>query len=450
MASYSSGLRVLLLIVQFPPDVNSTGLLMGQVCEELIAHGHQVSVLTTFPHYAQFRIWDEYRGKLIEHDHYRGMDVTRVYVHAAGSKQSMVNRFLSYLSFNSLATVAGLLSRTQYDVILATNGSFFSGVSAWLISKARGIPYVYNIQDLYPETPIRTGKIRHPLAIWALRGLERFMYRRAAHLSVITPSFRAHAMDMGLPDDRISVVPNFVDTSFIRPLPKRNPFSERHDLADKFVITHAGNVGYVYDLETMLDAAALLSTYEDIMFLIVGDGVSKAPLQAKARALGLRNVRFLPFQPHADLPWLRAASDVQVSLYRHGSSRHSMASKIYEIMSSGRPLLASADVRSDVWNLVKDTGCGLCVEPEDAEKLAVALLRLYHDRDLCARMGGLGRAEVEQRYSRQVVGTCYNDLLEGVAARQRADRASPRSDGGWPSFHVPELGAGAPQSLGAE
>src|SRR5713101_3253189 len=125
MASDNSGLRVLLLIVQFPPDVNSTGLLMGQVCEELVARGHEVSVLTTFPHYAQFRVWDEYRGKMVEHDRYRGIDVTRVYVHAAGSKQSMTNRFLSYLSFNVLATTAGLLSRRHYDVILATNGSFF-------------------------------------------------------------------------------------------------------------------------------------------------------------------------------------------------------------------------------------------------------------------------------------------------------------------------------------
>src|SRR5229473_2633112 len=120
MSSDSTRLRVLLLIVQFPPDVNSTGLLMGQVCEELVARGHEVSVLTTFPHYAQFRVWDEYRGKLVEHDRYKGMDVTRVYVHTAGSKQSMLNRFLSYLSFNVLAIVAGLLSRKHYDVVLAT------------------------------------------------------------------------------------------------------------------------------------------------------------------------------------------------------------------------------------------------------------------------------------------------------------------------------------------
>jgi colanic acid biosynthesis glycosyl transferase WcaI len=311
------------------------------------------------------------------------------------------------------------------------------------MSTARGIPFVYNVQDLYPETPIRTGKVRHPVAIWALRGLEHFMYQRSAQLSVITPSFREHAVGIGIAADRISVVPNFVDTSFIRPLPRQNSFSERNDLSDKFVVTHAGNVGYVYDLDTMLDAATILSAYEDIVFLIVGDGVSKAPLELKAREMGLRNVRFLPFQPHADLPWLRATSDVQVSLYRHGSSRHSMPSKVYEIMASGRPLLVSADVRSDVWNLVEETGCGLCVEPENAEKLAVAVLRLYQDRDLCTRMGVLGRQEVERRYSREVVAGCYNELLQGVVARPRATRAIRHSGIKVQSFPASELGSGA-------
>jgi colanic acid biosynthesis glycosyl transferase WcaI len=431
-------LRVLLLIIQFPPDVNSTGLLMAQVGTGLAAQGHAVSVLTTFPHYAHFRVWDEYRGKLIEHDRYQGMHVTRVYVRAAGSKQSMANRFLSYLSFNVLATVAGIVSRREYDVILATNGSFFSGVSASLLGGVRGIPFVFNIQDLYPETPIRTGQVRSPAAIWALQHLERLMYQRAAHLSVIAPSFRDHVLRLGVPDDRVSIIPNFVDTSFIRPLPKQNAFSQRHGLTDKFVVTHAGNVGYVYDLETLLDAAQALARYEDIVFLIVGDGVIKDRLQDRARSLGLANVRFLPFQPYADLPWLRASSDVQVSLYRHGSSRHSMASKVYEIMASGRPLLASAEVDSDVWNLVEDSGCGVCVEPENPESLAAALLRLYQDRALCARMGELGRREVEQHYSREVVVRRYEELLWRVAAHPRARQMAQAGERPGPSVQLGE------------
>lgn len=126
-------MRILLLIIQFPPDVNSTGLLMAQVFQGLMAYGHQVSVITTFPHCEKFRVWDEYRGKLFEQGHYKGMDALRLYVYASGTKQNMIRRLLSYLSFNALATIAGPFSHRHFDVILCTNGSFFTGVSATII-----------------------------------------------------------------------------------------------------------------------------------------------------------------------------------------------------------------------------------------------------------------------------------------------------------------------------
>jgi colanic acid biosynthesis glycosyl transferase WcaI len=419
-------MRILLLIIQFPPDVNSTGLLMSKLCAGLQAQGHQVSVITTFPHYEKFRVWDEYRGKLTERDTYQGMDVRRVYVYASGNKQKMIERLISYLSFAALATLFGVFSRKKYDVILCTNGSFFSGIAAHLIAAAKGIPFVYNVQDLYPETPVMAGQLRSRFAISVLEKIERFMYRKAAHISVITRSFRDNIMSKGISPNKISIIPNFVDTTFIKPLPKVNPFSQQHGLADKFVVAHAGNVGYVYDLEGLLDAAALVKHQPDIRFLIVGDGVMRPKLEEKARKLGLSNVLFLPFQPHEMLPQLRATCDVQVALYRQGSSRYSMPSKVYEIMASGRPLLASADVNSDVWRLIDDTGCGICVEPHDPEKLAASILHLYGDRSLREAMGERGRQQAEQHYSRDVVVGLYGDLLERVAAAEaRAAHPQP-------------------------
>jgi colanic acid biosynthesis glycosyl transferase WcaI len=410
--------RILLLIIQFPPDVNSTGVLMAQVCEELQARGHEVSVVTTFPHYEHFRVWDEYRGKLYERGSYRGMNVLRTWVYASGTKQRMGHRLLSYLSFNALATATGLLSRHSYDVLLCTNGSFFTGVTAYVRTLAKQTPFVYNVQDLYPETPVAAGQLTSRRAIAALERLERFMYAKAAHISVIAPAFRSNIMTKGVAGEKISVVPNFVDTDFIRPLPRANAFSAEHGLTDRFVVTHAGNLGYVYDLNTMLDAAALLRHERDVLFLLIGEGVSKPALQRKAEALGLDNVRFLPFQPQDNLPWLRAASDVAVSLYKHGSARYSMPSKVYEIMASGRPLLASADRGSDVWSLVEQTGCGVCVEPEDAPALADAVLHLARNRTGRDEMSTQGRHHAEASYSRQAVGAQYEVLLRRVASQR--------------------------------
>jgi len=419
-APAARGLRILLLILQFPPDVNSTGVLMAQVAEGLVQRGHHVAVLTTFPHYEHFRVWDEYRGKLAARDSYDGVNVLRLAVFADGRKERMTHRLLSYLSFNALAAAAGLLDRHAYDVILCTNGSFFTGITAQIVGIGRRMPFIYNVQDLYPETPVAAGQLTNRRAIAALERLESWMYRAAAHISVITPCFRDNITAKGVPGEKISVIPNFVDTEFIRPLPKANGFAEEHGLADKFVVTHAGNLGYVYDLDTMLEAAALLGGEKDILFVIVGEGVAKPTLERKAGALGLHNVRFLPFQPLDALPWLRAASDVQVSLYKHGSARYSMPSKIYEIMASGRPLLASADRGSDLWKLVDDAACGICVEPGDATALAEAVLALHRDIARREAAGASGRRRAEQSYSRAAVASQYDDLLRRVAGRRVA------------------------------
>jgi colanic acid biosynthesis glycosyl transferase WcaI len=423
--------NVLLLIIQFPPDVNPSGMLMAQLGEGLVARGHQVSVLTAFPHYAQFRVADEFRGKLFERSTYRGMDVLRLYVHASGSKQSMLRRLMSYLSFNALATAAGLFDGRSYDVILCSNGSFFSGLAAGVIGAARGAPYIYNVQDLYPETPVQAGQLQNRVAIRTLEWLERFMYSRAAHISVISPGFRENIVAKGIAADKVSTIPNFVDTEFIQPLPKDNPLSRRLGLADKFVVTHAGNVGYVYDLDTLVEAAALLRSQPDIHFLIVGDGVARPRLEAKVNELGLDNVRFLPYQPRESLPLLRAASDLQVALYKQRAARYSMPSKVYEIMASGRPVLASADPRTDLWSLIVNTGCGVCVEPSEPAKLASAITALSADPALRQRMGERGRREAEQTYSVEAVVSMYDDLVRSIHAQRRPKARALQENSAW-------------------
>lgn len=410
-------MRLLLIIIQYPPDVNSTGLLMSQLFGVLRERGHEVDVITTFPHYEHFRVWDEYRGKLFERDELDEMSVLRTWVYASGTKQNMLRRLTSYLSFNFLAMVAGVFRRRRYDAIFCTNGSFFTGLTGTLIGRLKGAPVVYNVQDLYPDVPVRAGQLNNKWAIRGLELIEGFMYRVASRLAVITPSFKENIVSKGVDPAKITIIPNFVDTEFIRPLPKDNDFSRKYGLSDRFVVSHAGNIGYAYDLDTLLEAAALVAMAghaDDVLFLIVGDGVARPELEEKAASMELNNVCFLGFQPYEDLPQMRAASDVHVSLYKWGSSSYSMPSKVYEIMASGRPLLASGDPDSDVWNLVNATGCGICVEPEDEQELADAVLKLYRNEELRQAMGRRGRQQAEENYSKEAVATQYEQLLRKV------------------------------------
>jgi colanic acid biosynthesis glycosyl transferase WcaI len=404
-------MRILLIANQFPPDVNSTGNLMAELAARWCEQGHEVSVLTTFPHYENFRIEAGQRRKLYQGGRLGSVNVLRLWVYAPG-KKSMINRLINYLTFAGGAAVAGLLQAGRWDVILCTNGAFFSGIAAWLIGAFKRSPFIYNVQDLYPEVPIAAGQLKNRYAVAALKRIEAFMYRKARHVSVISAAMRANLLGKNVPAEKIALLPNFVNCEFVRPLPRDNEFSRAHGLKDKFVVLHAGNLGYVYDFESLLASAQTLRRHAEIVFLIVGEGVAKAALQERVKTLGLDNVRFLPFQPRAQLPWLRASADVQVSLYKAGAARHSMPSKIYEIMASGRPLLASAEKDSPVWQLVDETGCGLCVEPEQPEQLTQAIARLHRDGELRQQCATHGRHAAQESYSLNAVADGYQQLMQ--------------------------------------
>lgn len=420
-------MNILVLVHHFPPDVNSTGLLMEALFREMVNSGDQVQVLTTFPHYEGFRVWHEHRGRLLEHSNHEGIRVTRVYSYTSGRK-SMRARLLNYLTFNLAALLAGLIDRKSYDLVFCTNGSFFSGLTGFMLSRAKRARCVYNLQDLYPEVPATQGQLRSQWAISVLSWIERFMYRKSDRLTVITPGFRENLISKGVPSAKIAVIPNFVDTDRVRPLPKNNEFAQRHGLVRKFLITHAGNVGYVYDLHSLIEAAKLLEDEEDIAVLIVGDGVAKDSLQRKASDLKVKNVSFLPFQPKDQIPWLRASSDLQVALYRPGAARYSMPSKVYEIMASGRPVLASAEQGSDLHRLIEDIGCGICIEPADVHALRDAILWLRSDNALRRAMGAAGRTRAEVHFSKAAVFSQYKNLFTDLSMSGR--RMRPRPQGG--------------------
>ncbi len=402
-------MRILVQVHHWPPDVNSTGLLMSKLFRHIGSRGHDITVLTTFPHYEGFRTWPEYRRKLYSRDREHGIDVIRVWSFTPGNK-SMVLRLLNYLTFNLLALFAALCVRGRVDLVFCTNGSFFSGLTGYLVSRAKRARCIYNLQDLYPEVPVSQGQLSSRPAIWMLERIERFMYGRADRLAVITPSFRSNLTGKGVDPDKIDVIPNFVDVGWIRPLDKDNEFARKHDLLGRFVVSHSGNIGYVYDLGSMLRAAKSLSP--DYLFLIVGAGVAKPDLVQLAEELGLENVLFLPFQPYAVVPSIRASSDVSVSLYRPNSSRYSMPSKIYEIMASGRPLLASAEEGSDVARLVQESGCGILIPPGDPDAIAAALEELRGDPARAAEMGERGRKLAVDHYSLAAVADSYMKIFE--------------------------------------
>ena len=417
-------MRILFLTMYYKPDSAATGLLMAELAEELAERGHEIIIITSMPHYTTNSIWQEYRRRLWIRETHGNIQIHRLWAYVPINKDRLLPRFFSYLSFTILSTLIGCWV-PHPDVIVTPSPSppLTNGVSAYLLGKLRGVPFISNIQDIYPDVAIRMGVMKNPAVIAAYKKLERFVYKHSKMVTVISEGFKENLKNKGVPEAKIDVIPNFIDAKFVSPLPRRNAFSAEHGLDNSFVALFAGNVGMSQGLESVLEAAALLRNERDILILIVGNGASKAGLQEQAQEMGLENVRFLPYQPYTRVPELYSASDIGLIPLRRGFTNDSVPSKLFTVMGVARPLIACVDSHSETAHVVAESGCGLCVEPENPQALAKAILTLYRDKELAMQMGKRGRTHVEAHYTRESVACQYQDIFARIIPPPPPERA---------------------------
>lgn len=404
-------MRILIISLYFPPDLSSTGVLMEQLASELQAQGHELTVIASCPHYPDRERSQQRRARLLPHWERRpGLAVLRVPVPTFGNPESTSSRLVMYTAFNILSLLCTLCLR-RHDVIFTPSPPLTNGLITALVSKLRGIPSVYNLQDLVPEAYVQFGVLKNPRLIRLFERIEAAVYSGNTRISVISESFRDSLVAKGVQQDKIDVVPNFVHLKDIQPLPRVNPLSTRLGLDARFVVMHAGSIAYRHGVEVLVDAARELLDLPDVLFLIVGDGAKREYVEAYARRAGLPNVRLMPFVPREELSLLRASADVQMIVLRRGMSSHSVPCKVYEIMGSERPFVAAVDENSTIWQLARDASCGLTVAPERAGDIADAVRRLYMDRPLMATLAASGRQCVKANYSSETVGRQYDAIF---------------------------------------
>jgi colanic acid biosynthesis glycosyl transferase WcaI len=410
-------MKILVVSLYYEPDrCQSNGPIIRALCEDWAAAGHEITVLTSFPHYNCDAVWPEYRKRLFQRDRVGPVKVIRSYIYVPRNKSGL-GRMLNYLSFNISSTLAGLFSGKQ-DVIFVMSPPLTIGLTAFVLGLIKRIPYSYNLQDIWPEVAVKLGMLRAPALIAFFERMEKFIYHHSRKIFAISDEFKVNLVHKGVSAGKIEVFPNFVDADFIRPMGKANAFSLAHGLAEKFVVLYAGNVGLSQGLEVILDAAEELKGRGEIVFLIVGQGTCRDELGAEAERRGLQNVRMLPFQPESDVPMVYAACDVALIPLRRGITENSVPCKTYSIMAAGRPYIAGVDDGSTVAKLTDAVGGGLCVAPEDGKALAKAVLRLQADAGLRQTMGAGGREYVQRHFARETITDRYRVALEHLAGER--------------------------------
>ncbi len=429
-------LTIGVLCPHFAPDVAPTGEVMTSIVSELAALGHRLDVVTALPWYQHHALEPGWDGQLVRRQATDWGSITRVHPFPT-DKRNIPARGVAFGGFTALATLAGAVSRPSPDVVLAMSPPLTLGLAGAAVGRIRSAPFVFNVQDVFPDVAIELGLLTGARVIDAALRLERAIYRRADAVTVLSEdladNLRAKVVDRGedpgasharrgAPGDpaKIRVIPNFIDTDWIRPGPRENAYRAANGLVGKQVVTYAGNVGLSQALDLVLSAATTLAGRPDVAFVINGGGSARADLEARAR--DLPNVRFVDMQPKETLPLVLAAADIHVVPLKRGLAASSVPSKLYSVLAAGRPIVASVDAGTEVARTVERAGAGLAVEPEDAGAFTAAIVELLDHPDRAEAMGAAGRRFVETWASPAMVARAYEDLFCELRAERSAGR----------------------------
>lgn len=402
-------MKISIHTMYFLPDFGSAPILMNELASDLTARGHDVEVVTTIPRQRP----PELKGLFFSRRKMNGFVVKRFWTNTA---PRAVGRLLAWNIYTGW-TILNALTLRKGDIIFLRTPPLQLGLTGFLAAKLRGARVVLNVQDIHPDLSIESGILRNRAAIRFAQGLEKWVYGTSDAIVVIGDGFLKNLLDKGVPAEKLSVIPNWVDTDFLKPFPKDNPVSRKYGLNDRFVVMYSGTISISSNraLERVLEAAAAMKEHTDVVFVIVGEGMKKAELQKRAGELGTDNVRFLPFQPYEDLPRLLASSDVLLVPLDKEKSQMSVPSKLYNFLAAGRPVLGLAPPDSEVAALIRENRCGDVVAPDDIPGLREALLRLKGDAGARRDMASNARRYVVDNFARKTIMDRYEALLKSVS-----------------------------------
>ena len=389
---------------------------VSELARYWVSAGHEVTVLTGFPNHPTGVLVPEYRSRfrrLVSREVVDGVNVVRTWLLPLPNRKSY-ERMLNYSSFCVSAAVTGSFIGSP-DVLIATSPQLLVGLSGWWVSRLKNIPFVFEVRDLWPESLVAVGVgDQHSILTRLLTRISGFLYNSCNHLVVVTPAFKTHiAKQWNVPGEKISVVPNGVETELFSPAASNGVRAEL-GIEGRFVVSYIGTIGMAHDLETVLDVAAnCQQSLPEVLFLIVGEGAEKERIATVAGQRGLKNVRFVGQQPRQSIPAFVCASDVcLVTLRRSDVFKTVVPTKMLEFMSCARPVILS--VEGQAKELVEEAGAGICVEPEHPASMLNAISRLYRDRDLCRGLGEKGRAYIAHNLSRRRTAGAYLSVLQAL------------------------------------
>ncbi|HEX5902323.1 MAG TPA: glycosyltransferase family 4 protein [Actinomycetota bacterium] len=407
-----SSKNLVLLCEHFYPEMISTGMHMTELATRLAELGWRITVYTARPTWGTDG--DEERSVPKEMV-YEGVRILRVPT-IGRQKGNLLSRTLSSVTFVLSVSWALVRRRRDYGGMVITTNPPFIGALGWLYSRLLRRPYLLIVYDVFPDFAISLGVLSPDS--WIAKAWERLtrMTLAVAAVTVVIGRDMQDLVQRKMPPhlhDRIVMIPNWSDERRVHHVPAAaNAFRQEHRLDGRFVVQYAGRLGQKHNLEPLIDAARLLSDTR-ALFQFVGDGDKRPKLEALAADLGLENVQFLPYQPMERLADMLSAADVAVVCLESGHTGISVPSKAYGVIASGTPIVGILDPDGEIGQMIKETGCGVLVDPV-AEEIAAVIQDLMADPFKRSAMSAAALQTFLEKYTLSKAAQAYDAALSSM------------------------------------
>jgi len=401
--------RILFLTQWFYPELSFKGL---PFAKELSKLGYEVQVLTGFPNYPGGKVYDGYKIKLFQREIIDGISIFRVPLYPSHDNKAL-NRIANYTSFALSASFLGFLGIKRPDVIYVYHPPATIGLPALFLRLLYRVPFVYDIQDLWPDTLQTTGMVNSKVVLWLVKKWCQLVYSQAAKIVVLSPGFRDILNKRGVSMDKIEVIYNWCDEEHLQEVVRNESLGKELGMVDRFNIVFAGTMGKAQSLSAVLDAARLLrDKLPKVQFVFIGGGIDIERLKKIKDAQGLTNVSFLPHRPMSEIGEILGLADVLlVHLKDDPLFKITIPGKTQAYMAAGRPILMG--VKGDAAALVDKAGAGLACMPEDPQDIALAVEKMYNlPKEKLDRMGQNGRSFYKQELSLHVGARRFEKIFK--------------------------------------
>ncbi|AWP25949.1 glycosyltransferase WbuB [Paenibacillus glucanolyticus] len=399
----------------FHPDYASSGQLLTELCLEL-QHDFDVTVIAVQPENVDLGK----RNKLFEYDQLEQIRVIRLRTPKV-DKRSKFSRVMFILSYFILAVIA-LLRIKKVDVIYTISSPPIIGGLVGAIGKVlkRG-KLVYNIMDFNPEQAEAISYTNRKWLFSLAKKIDNLSCSVSDHIITVGQDMQ-ETLNHRFRGRRVpsnSVINNWTDEQDIIPLPRSHAqvskFVREHDLQGKFIVMYSGNLGLYYDLENIIRVASDFKDHPEILFVFIGDGAVKPEMQRYVKDKGLQNVRFLPFQPKEHIKYSLCAADVHLVVNQKGIKGVSVPSKIYGVMAAGKPILGVLEQGSEAAVLIKESGCGVVIEPQQYHEISEHIANMYAcGQETLELTGRGGRLYLERYLAKSQSIDKYRTLLQSI------------------------------------